>query len=508
MSTVELLQRIQADIRKQLKAHGTDVDLNDKDPTGDGDQSPIRLNHAGKQFYRDLFSKGGDIEECLYANQISQFAVACMTGNVAQVETALEDANGVTAPEPSKKLIRLLETRETSMRLSPLLFIVSVGKNIQPQTAELARRQLQVARTLLKYGARPDVKDVCGKTVAHYGAGMMATKMTMEIVTMCIEAAESSYLFGKEVELFGLKNKTMIGKRGIALGFDAETGRRAVYLFDDKKQIALKPEHTRLSNKEEAPSLPRLCDVQDRLGGVSLIEVVMGNRDDVATFLLDKHNARIDVADSDGVSPQSMATHPGAEMVSPVAKLIKQRVTKEGRTKTTERGQCSWCDTVETSDTPLSVCSRCKSAQYCSKDCQAKHWKQGGHKKACKKAAEEIVVLEKPEAHPDFPYTASFSFASRSLHSDGSYRKPDYVALGETFYVKVQCAGLNSPLLIYDKSRQCEFHYGSELRGYTELYKVVKAEKAFGGRKTYLLASFDESGNCSVYLGTATLKKW
>lgn len=63
-------------------------------------------------------------------------------------------------------------------------------------------------------------------------------------------------------------------------------------------------------------------------------------------------------------------------------------------------------------------------------------------------------------------------------------------------------------MLIYDKSRECQFDYSRGQPGYAEMLEKVKEEKAFGGKKTYLEASFDESGNCTVYLGTATLKKW
>lgn len=297
------LQRLQADIRQRLKSYGTDVDLNDSDPTGNGDQSPIQLNHAGKQVYRDLFAEGGDIAQCGQAGQISSFAVACAQGNVARIERMLKEADNDEV-RPSDRLIQLLETRETSMRLSPLLMIVSAGKNIFPQTADLMRKQIQVARILLKYGASPDAKDVCGKTVCHYGAGMMATKMTMEVVSLCIQAAESSHLFNNEVELVGLKNETMNGKLGVARGIDTATGRRAVYVCDEKKQIAVKPENIRLHNAQQSVSeRPKLCDVQDRLGAVSLIELMMTNRGDVVKFLLNEHNARIDIADSDGCSP-------------------------------------------------------------------------------------------------------------------------------------------------------------------------------------------------------------
>jgi len=514
MTTPAALRRLQADIRQRLQSHGTDVELNDSDPTGDGDQSPIHLNHDGKQVYRNLFAEGGDI--CTSVPTFSSFSLACVAGNTSHVEKSIKEADE-NAAKPSDSLIQLLETRETSMRLPPLLLLVALGKGVLPQTADLSQRQVLVARMLLKYGARPDAKDVCGKTVCHYGAGMMATNMTMEVVTMCIEAAESCHVFGQEVELFGLKNENMNGKRGVGRGFDAVTGRRAVYLFDDKKQVALKPANIRLCNESDTPIRPRLCDVQDRLGMVCLTEVFMTSRDDVAKFLLDKHRARLDVADWDGYSPQSMAVRPGADLSSSVAKFVKRKVTEDGLAKMkTEKGRCSQCGSLETADTPLLVCSRCRSAQYCSKDCQTKHWKEGGHKEACRIASEkrkETVILEKPRKPSEGgegPITVK-SFCSSftgSITDNGEYRNPDYVAPGEPFYIKIQYNIPGRPLLIYDKSRQCQFCYCDGQRGYAELCAKVKEEKAFGGKKTYLQASFDESGNCTVYLGTATLKKW
>ena len=56
-SRIDVL-KLREEIQEKLKRHGTDVDKNDADPTGDGDQSPIDLDHDGKQGFRDLFASG------------------------------------------------------------------------------------------------------------------------------------------------------------------------------------------------------------------------------------------------------------------------------------------------------------------------------------------------------------------------------------------------------------------------------------------------------------------
>lgn len=48
---------------------------------------------------------------------------------------------------------------------------------------------------------------------------------------------------------------------------------------------------------------------------------------------------------------------------------------------------CQWCLKGEVK---LFTCSRCKNASYCSKECQAQHWKSG-HKQDCKKHVEAIT---------------------------------------------------------------------------------------------------------------------
>jgi hypothetical protein len=510
-----VLAKKRTKIRDGLRRHGTDVDRNDVEITADGDQAPIHLNYAGKQFYRDLFGNGGDLHEHATFGKLSQFGVACIKGEVEFVETSLKQASsngrGDSDPsKPSKDLIRLLETRETSMRVSPLLMIVSLGKNIPgADPAHLAQRQVAIATMLLKYGARPDAKDVCGKTVCHYGAGQMATDMTMKVVDMCIPAAQSSHLFGKDVELYGLSNETMNGKRGIARGYIAGTGRRAVYLLDQKKEMAIKPGNIRLIEAQNrVEPRPNLCDIQDRLGSVSLLEVFMTSRSDVAEFLLDKHNARIDVADWDGFSPKSMALRPGTGLVTSVAPIIMKRAMKQGRAekKAGER-QCSKCGAVESTTLVLSVCAKCKVVQYCSRECQISDWK-AVHKQACKQVEDERGVSVQLETPPVTENTVMVSFATRqSSAPEGSYRKPDDAAVGEQFYIKVQ-ALQNSPLLIYDKSRQCHFFYPPNLRGYREMYSAAVGERATNGTKAYMKASFDANGNCTVYPGTTSIKTW
>jgi hypothetical protein len=47
------------------------------------------------------------------------------------------------------------------------------------------------------------------------------------------------------------------------------------------------------------------------------------------------------------------------------------------------RWECANCSIPESSSTILRPCSRCKLVRYCGTECQAQHWKKGGHKHNC-----------------------------------------------------------------------------------------------------------------------------
>jgi hypothetical protein len=42
------------------------------------------------------------------------------------------------------------------------------------------------------------------------------------------------------------------------------------------------------------------------------------------------------------------------------------------------------CDGCGQTAVELKKCSRCRAAAYCSRECQVRHWREGGHKRECK----------------------------------------------------------------------------------------------------------------------------
>jgi hypothetical protein len=142
---------------------------------------------------------------------------------------------------------------------------------------------------------------------------------------------------------------------------------------------------------------------------------------------------------------------------------------------------------------------------------QLHHWKKGGHKQVCKSLTAETslaIILDKPTDgmfHSAMPLNGK---TRGKTHSTGGYRKPKSVKVNEQFDIKVQGGGPTMPLMIYDKSREFLISLKPEDRGFKELLKAINNEPTWQGRKTFVTASFDAAGNCTVYPGKTSIKTW
>jgi TPR repeat protein len=69
---------------------------------------------------------------------------------------------------------------------------------------------------------------------------------------------------------------------------------------------------------------------------------------------------------------------------------------QEGRTTPTILC-CSTCGKPKTPLRPLHPCKLCHTVQYCGRECQVQHWKQGGHRRECKKLREATAAKTVPK---------------------------------------------------------------------------------------------------------------
>ena len=66
---------------------------------------------------------------------------------------------------------------------------------------------------------------------------------------------------------------------------------------------------------------------------------------------------------------------------------------QEGRTTPTILC-CSTCGKPKTPLRPLHPCKLCHTVQYCGRACQINHWKEGGHRRECKKLREAAAAAK------------------------------------------------------------------------------------------------------------------
>ena len=115
------------------------------------------------------------------------------------------------------------------------------------------------------------------------------------------------------------------------------------------------------------------ADLRCKLGGSPLLVACLQGHAEAARALLSA-GARADLRDINGATPLDLlptALHPEMER-------LVQRV-REKRTLSS----CACCGGAPSAGAKLLACGRCMSVRYCSAVCQAKHWREGGHKGAC-----------------------------------------------------------------------------------------------------------------------------
>lgn len=84
------LEDQQTQVRSLLRSLGTDVEHNDADLFGNGDQSVFRTVEDRARA-RELFSYGGDLHAATQARAFSPLALACLYGEPALVQKMIDD---------------------------------------------------------------------------------------------------------------------------------------------------------------------------------------------------------------------------------------------------------------------------------------------------------------------------------------------------------------------------------------------------------------------------------
>lgn len=272
----------------------------------------------------------------------------------------------------------------------------------------------------------------------------------------------------------------------------------------------IKIENMALAQDDKLEKYPPLTDIQDRMGTISLHVLCMppqvsGMQEnyEAGLFLLKKHRTSLYIQEKDGVTPFEMCSGLGQRMGAwRIAQLVMEVAAETGREakkkkKVTER-TCAKCKT-SLQKSPL-VCSLCIMVSYCGKDCQIAHWREG-HKAECSflRTLSEGVKIDPPSGERNQRIGFMQSYQTGNSFTGGKYMRPNGVKCNEQFTVKTQASGDDSPLLLYDQTRACQFEIYPTNSGYEKILDAVRNEPAYQGRKTSMKAAFDDNNLCTMF---------
>ncbi|XP_048252831.1 poly [ADP-ribose] polymerase tankyrase-2-like isoform X2 [Haliotis rufescens] len=232
---------------------------------------------------------------------------------------------------------------------------------------------------------------------------------------------------------------------------------------------------------------------------------------DVALTLLQKSGIIVNCINYSGATPLHGAAH--AQNPDGVGLLIRHGActsakSKDGTTpldlagdhmKTITALKTTRC--VECGDQPLTglkTCGQCQGPLYCSKECQRKHWKEGGHKKEC-----GGFVWAEPYA--EWVSTISHHNMSVSTTSTTHMKLSNKNITKERFVVKVQLpigSGIGTDMtsmMVYNKNRSLILHIkpDHQQQAFNYTARKIKSE-GFMGLKAFFWAELNDGPEFKV----------
>jgi hypothetical protein len=411
----------------------TDYALCEADPYGDGDQTPLPSSRSSKhQRFVGAWADGATVNIFLQAplrlivdvfkGELGErgvsFARSCAFGNALAVKRAIIAAG----EEPGGTLRSLLEARHTPSRVSPLHCVVvgskllamggggglgalpacaapsGAGSNAPPDHEE-------VARLLLSAGARPEPRDVRGCTPLHLATslGWSAESLRVAAVLLRHGARPDARDRSGRVPLLEAAMSASPAADALMPG-PHPRGEAALpparLLLESGADPSLKDADgvsaVTLMGPASALMLPaplafmQLISSASRRGRVGAGRTQEGDAVELSGLSTAEMNGRTGVCGAfDPIKGRYSVTLESGEQVAVKA----DNLGPPGGHAATPLTKCDVCNKSFTQRDHIFVCSRCKKACYCSKECQRAEWKT--HKQVCKEFAHESESTEK-----------------------------------------------------------------------------------------------------------------
>lgn len=160
----------------------TDIEANARDPHGDGDQSRHKAESPAGKILREVWTSGADYSDVMNEGTSIIHRLAVF-GDIRSLGKLLNRSDDVERH-------RLLEKRISVLRVTPLMAAVTARRYLPKEALQKIPRQrhVEIAKLLLKAGARTEAKDVAGHTALHKAVGEFATPTSWAIAKEILQA--------------------------------------------------------------------------------------------------------------------------------------------------------------------------------------------------------------------------------------------------------------------------------------------------------------------------------
>ena len=460
---------------KRLLSSLTKFALTEKDPLGDGDQTPFpRGLSLQVETFLSAWAAGDSVNMVLSLPDDAPlhllipdpaqlaFVRACSSGRAAEVRALL----GAASPAHA---LALMETHHTPLCLNALLYTVA-GARLSAVAALPGSLpdsdHAAVAGALLEAGARVGSRDVRGYTPLHHATSSTWSRASLAVAQVLIRRGADV-----NARCRGGGNPLLESSQSAALAGDDKWAPPVRLLLEAGCDPAMKDDSGCSSIGIVSPML-----VMRGKGPTTFMALVSeASRRGRAGAGATLEGTRVTLAGLQAAPELNGVTALAGEYDPHTGRY---RVAVEGRGALMIKSEnlralgapapiaaCATCGKAPPA-VQLALCARCNDASYCSLACQKRDWREGGHKERCKAAAPgeggaATVLLPRPAGGGEVFVSSAYGGAA------AEYKAWDLGALqrGKTTVLKLQQpTNAHTPeqrvLRLYDETRRFSCNVG------------------------------------------------
>jgi TPR repeat protein len=379
--------------QRQILRASTDLALNDADEYGGGDQTFVRCEDRSDpgNSLRHLWAGGGSPADHIFKSpwNFSPFQRACAFGCRDEVAAVLS-----SHPSDTDSMMKLLEKRECSLRLSPLHQCIFGARLMRAELwpmlmATLPEKyahfrsaipdHLGVARLLIETGANVNARDIAGHSCAHHCVLQHASEKSLAIAPFLAKAGADFNAVNRfgEVPLLGvIMQMSFLCQADVVRVLVERCGADADHMCNGEITPRSMADDTAWMSEDGGQ---RMFAALNKKNGSTCENDGGGSSDGDAGGGGGSGGGGGGGGGKQQTKSKSQFAQQRAQHVGTGAASTKKKVLYAADGSVLHRHiKCAKC-LVEDG---RFQCAACRSVSYCSKECQRSHWK-AGHKQEC-----------------------------------------------------------------------------------------------------------------------------